>query len=161
MPKNTGRGGKGFRSGKKYNTNAMMSRKLVLKEEGQDYAKVIKILGNRRISVLCNDGQTRLAIIPGSFKNKIWINNDDIVLINLCDYQDDKVYVIHKYNPDEGKKLGKLGHLSEKLYEKNEEVNSEIEFVLDEDKDKNRDKDREETAERKVRFADDVKLEDL
>lgn len=155
MPKNTGRGGKGFRSGKKQHNNDPVTRMLVLKEEGQDYAKVLKMLGNRRLSVLCNDGKTRLAIIPGSFKNKVWINNDDFILISVRGYQDDKVDVIYKYTADEGRQLGKFGHLSENLC-KEERKDHKIEFISGEN-----DKNLYCQGQKDEGIDHDIKFEDL
>jgi translation initiation factor 1A len=36
-------------------------RELVFKEEGQEYAQVVKMLGNGRLEALCFDGEKRLA----------------------------------------------------------------------------------------------------
>ena len=38
-------------------------------------------------------------------RKKIWINKDDVVLIGLWDFQDDKCSIIHKYADDEVSKL--------------------------------------------------------
>ena len=46
MPKNKGKGGKNRRRGK--NENEQTKRELDLKEEGQEYAQVMKILGNEK-----------------------------------------------------------------------------------------------------------------
>jgi len=46
MPKNKGRGGKNYRRGKNENEQ---KRVLIYKEEGQEYAQVMKMLGNGRL----------------------------------------------------------------------------------------------------------------
>jgi hypothetical protein len=71
MPKNKGRGGKSYRRGKNDNDT---KRELVKKEEGSDYAQVLSMLGNGRLSCKSlSDGKTRLAHIRGRLKKKVWI----------------------------------------------------------------------------------------
>jgi hypothetical protein len=54
-------GGKNRRRGKNENDNE--KRELTFKEEGQEYAQVLKMLGNGRLEALCFDGEKRLAHI--------------------------------------------------------------------------------------------------
>lgn len=69
MPKNKGRGGKNYRRGKNENIS---KRNLEMKEEGQDYAHVIKMLGSGRLLCLCfGDGKQRLGHIRGKMKRKV------------------------------------------------------------------------------------------
>lgn len=63
MPKNKGKGGKNRRRGK--NENESEKRELVFKEDGQEYAQVIKMLGNGRLEAMCFDGVRRLCHIRG------------------------------------------------------------------------------------------------
>ncbi|KNG50194.1 eukaryotic translation initiation factor 1A [Stemphylium lycopersici] len=96
MPKNKGKGGKNRRRGKNENDNE--KRELVFKEEGQEYAQVVKMLGNGRLEAQCFDGARRLAHIRGKLRKKVWINQGDIILLSLRDYQDEKGDVIMKYS---------------------------------------------------------------
>lgn len=111
MPKNKGKGGKNRRRGKNENENE--KRELVFKEEGQEYAQVTRMLGNGRLEALCFDGSKRLCHIRGKLRKKVWINNSDIVLVGLRDYQDKKADVILKYTPDEARNLKAYGELPE------------------------------------------------
>jgi translation initiation factor 1A len=98
MPKNKGKGGKNRRRGKNENDN--VKRELILKEEGQSYAQVTRILGNGHIEAFCFDitgGKKRLCHIRGKLRKKVWINQGDVILLGLRDYQDDKADVIMKY----------------------------------------------------------------
>ncbi|KAG2375284.1 hypothetical protein C9374_009907 [Naegleria lovaniensis] len=108
-------------------------RDLQLKEEGQEYGTVVKMLGNGRLECYCFDGKTRLCTIRGTMRRKIWINQGDTILVGLRDYQDDKADVIHKYLPDEARELKKLGEIPKdaKINENTEEQIG-IEFVGDE-----------------------------
>eukprot|EP00123_Amoebidium_parasiticum_P019325 comp24565_c0_seq1/m.46777 comp24565_c0_seq1/g.46777 ORF comp24565_c0_seq1/g.46777 comp24565_c0_seq1/m.46777 type:complete len:145 (-) comp24565_c0_seq1:409-843(-) len=109
MPKNKGKGGKNRRRGK--NENELQKRELIFKEDGQEYAQVIKMLGNGRLEAFCFDGETRLCHIRGKLRKKVWIGQGDIILVGLRDYQDAKADVILKYNAEEARNLKTYGEL--------------------------------------------------
>jgi len=111
MPKNKGKGGKNRRRGK--NDNEESKRQLEFKEPGQEYAQVVRMLGNGRCECYCFDGQTRLGHIRGKMRKKVWVSAGDIVLVGLREFQDDKVDIIHKYNADEARNLKTYGELPE------------------------------------------------
>ncbi|KAM7041446.1 uncharacterized protein WM277_010804 [Molossus nigricans] len=119
MPKNKGKGGKNRRRGK--NENESEKRELVFKEDGQEYAQVIKMLGNGRLEAMCFDGVKRLCHIRGKLRKKVWINTSDIILVGLRDYQDNKADVILKYNADEARSLKAYGELPE--HERDRDIN--------------------------------------
>lgn len=64
-------GGKNRRRGK--NENDDDKRELVFREDGQEYAQVIKMLGNGRLEATCFDGEKRLAHIRGKMRKKVCI----------------------------------------------------------------------------------------
>ena len=98
------KGGKKYKIGKK-NPGNNITRELLFKEDGQEYASVIKMLGNGHVELFCYDGKTRLGVIRGKMRKKVWINIADIVLIGCRDFQDSKADIIHKYNSDEARQL--------------------------------------------------------
>jgi translation initiation factor 1A len=128
MPKNKGKGGKNRRRGK--NENEAEKRELVFKDDGQEYAQVVKMLGNGRLQAYCFDGQMRLCHIRGKMRKKIWINAGDIILVGLRDYQDKKADVIQKYNADEARNLKRYAELPDnvKINEGGEDEDGGIEF---------------------------------
>merc|ERR1712179_356077 len=103
MPKNKGKGGKNRRRGK--NENDQLKRELDLKEDGQEYAQVAKILGNGRVRCLCFDGKERLCNIRGKMRKKVWIGVGDIVLVGLRDFKDDQSNIIFQ-NDDDAEVIG-------------------------------------------------------
>ena len=109
MPQNKGKGGKNRRRGK--NVSEQEKRELVFKEDGQEYAQVMKMLGNGRLEAKCFDGETRLAHIRGKLRKKVWILQGDIVLLGLRDFQDEKADVILKYNAEEARNLRAYGEI--------------------------------------------------
>ncbi|GAA5817426.1 TIF11 [Mucor flavus] len=128
-------GGKSRRRGKNDTEND--KRELVFKEEGQEYAQVLKMLGNGRVEAQCFDGVKRLALIRGKLRKKVWINQGDIVLLSLRDFQDEKADVIQRYNPDEARQLKSYGELPDtaKINEADNnfggEEDDEVEFDFD------------------------------
>lgn len=85
MPKNKGKGGKNRKRGK--NEADDEKRELVFKEDGQEYAQVMRMLGNGRCEATCIDGVKRLCHIRGKMHKKVWIAAGDIILVGLRDYQ--------------------------------------------------------------------------
>ncbi|CAG2170012.1 unnamed protein product, partial [Oppiella nova] len=60
----------------------------------------------------------------------VWINQGDIILVGLRDYQDAKADVILKYNPDEARNLKSYGELPESA-----KINDTVTFNDEEDDD--------------------------
>merc|ERR1711976_1075388 len=118
--------------GRGKNENENEKRELVFKEDGQEYAQVTKMLGNGRLEAMCFDGAKRLCHIRGKLRKKVWINQSDIILIGLRDYQDNKADVILKYTPDEARNLKAYGELPESAkindLEFNDEADDNITF---------------------------------
>jgi len=112
MPKNKGKGGKNRRRGKNENEE---KRELVFKEDGQEYAQVLRMLGNGRLEAMCMDGVKRLCHIRGKMRKKVWVNTGDVILVGLRDYQDEKADVIMKYMADEARNLKQYGELPEHI----------------------------------------------
>ena len=113
MPKNKGKGGKNRKRGK--NENEEEKRELVYKEDGQEYAQVIRMLGNGRLEAQCIDSKKRLCHIRGKMRKKVWVASGDIILVGLRDYQDDKADVIMKYTADEARVLKLYNELPEHI----------------------------------------------
>jgi translation initiation factor 1A len=89
----------------------LRNRELVLKTDGQAYAKVTRLLGNCQVEAFCFDGHARRCIIRGNMRRRIWVAAGDFILVGLRDYQDDTADVIHKYTEDEARNLVGLGHV--------------------------------------------------
>jgi translation initiation factor 1A len=111
MPKSNskGKGGKNRRRGKGGGEDE--KRELIFKEDGQEYAQVLRMLGNGRLEAQCIDGVKRLCHIRGKMRKKVWVNTGDIILLGLRDFQDEKADVILKYLADEAGSLKAYGEL--------------------------------------------------
>lgn len=106
-----GKGGKNRRRGK--GDGEESKRELEFKEDGQEYAQVVRMLGNGRCECFCYDGVTRLGHIRGKMRKKVWVTAGDIVLVGKRDFQDEKVDILHKYSADEARNLKQYGELPE------------------------------------------------
>lgn len=71
------------------------------------------MLGNGRVDCSCFDGVRRIGHIRGKMRKKVWINQGDIVLLSLREFQDEQADLIVKYNPDEARALKQQGELPE------------------------------------------------
>ena len=108
MPKSKGKGGKNRRRGKNDNEE---KRELEFKEDGQEYAQVMRMLGNGRLEAHCFDGVKRLVHIRGKMRKKVWVSPGDIILVGLRDFQDAKADCILKYSAEEARNLKAYGEL--------------------------------------------------
>lgn len=114
MGKNKGKGKKNKKRTSAENNKER--RELVFKENGQEYAQVLKMLGNGRCDVYCFDGVKRLCHIRGKMRKRVWINVGDIVLIGLRDFQDSKGDIIQKYYFEEARILKAYGELPVNIF---------------------------------------------
>ena len=77
----------------------------------QEYAKILKSLGDRKVNLLLNDNTEIMGLIPGRFRKRVWMTTGDIVIISRREFQDTKVDILHKYNNDEVRILHKKGEI--------------------------------------------------
>ncbi|MEM0271314.1 MAG: translation initiation factor aIF-1A [Thermoprotei archaeon] len=78
--------------------------------EGEVLGVIIQLVGYDRAKVRCSDYKVRICRIPGRMKKKIWLRENDIVLVAPWDFQSDiRGDIVHKYEKDEVRKLKNLG----------------------------------------------------
>ncbi len=75
------------------------------------FALADQILGGRRVSVLCEDGETRLARIPGKMRRRQWVREGDLIIVWPWDFQDSKADVKHRYTKTQAMYLSRKGVL--------------------------------------------------
>ena len=110
------KGGKKFKKGKK---NTSFEKKMIYKDpkEDQEYGKVIRAMGNGRFEIQCFDGKTRMGIVAGNMRKRVWVNKDDIILFSKWEFttDDNKCSIVHKYDIDEARKLQKEGEFPDTI----------------------------------------------
>ena len=70
-----------------------------------------QILGGRRVTILCEDGETRLARIPGKMRRRQWVREGDLIIVWPWDFQDAKADVKHRYTKTQAMYLSRKGVL--------------------------------------------------
>jgi translation initiation factor 1A len=86
-------------------------RDLRMPEEAEVFAVVTDMLGANRVKVRCADGVERQARIPGRMRKRIWIREDDVVLVEPWDWQDEKADIVWRYEKAEADQLRREGHI--------------------------------------------------
>ena len=102
MPRNLRGGNKAKKGSNKKGPGSELERSPYVTADpggGQAYAKVIKSYGGAppMLGVMCSDGKERMGVVSGKLRKKVYCNKEDLVLVNLRDYQDAKCDVVWKY----------------------------------------------------------------
>ena len=85
--------------------------KMPNKKVNEMFALASQILGGRRVTVLCEDGETRLARIPGKMRRRQWVREGDLIIVWPWDFQDSKADVKHRYTKTQAMYLSRKGVL--------------------------------------------------
>ena len=86
-------------------------RDLRMPDEDEVFAEVTDMLGANRVTVRCADGVERTARIPGRMQKRVWIREDDLVLVDPWDWQDEKADITHRYEQADADELRREGHI--------------------------------------------------
>ena len=116
-------------------TDPKSVKKVDFKTDDQQYGQVTKLLGNCRLEISCFDGISRICHIRGSMRKKIWIGLNDVVLVSLRDFEENKGDVIYKFDLPEINYLKKENEIPNdvKLYDDFEEKPPDIGIDFGED----------------------------
>jgi len=98
--------------GKRKVLNESQLREIKLPQEGELLGRVVKLLGSDHIMVKCTDGKTRMGRIRGKLKRKIWIRDNDVVILAPWDFkQDERGDIIWRFTLSQMDWLKNNGHL--------------------------------------------------
>jgi len=86
---------------------------LRMPDDDEVFAIVEQMLGANRVKVRCADGEERTARIPGKMQKRIWIREDDVVLVEPWDWQDEKADITWRYEKQEADQLREDGHIQQ------------------------------------------------
>lgn len=73
------------------------------------FAIADELLGASKMIVMCEDGKSRMARIPGKMKRRMWIKPGDLIIVKPWDFQDDKADVKYRYIKVQSANLSKKG----------------------------------------------------
>jgi translation initiation factor 1A len=65
-------------------------KELVLPGDGEQFGRVIKRLGSELMQVRCADGKIRLGRIRGKLKKRVWVRDNDLVLVAPWEFKTDQ-----------------------------------------------------------------------
>ena len=100
-----------FNLGKRKVLNESNLKEEVLPQKGELLGRVIKLVGGDNIIVKCTDGKVRTCRIRGKIKRRMWIRDNDLVLIAPWDFQSDKADIVWRYIAAHEDKLKQDGYL--------------------------------------------------
>ena len=72
-------------------------KELVKPEQGEFLGRVLKLTGGDLVIVKCADGHTRVCRIRGKLKRRMWIRENDIVLVSPWDFDNRKADILWRY----------------------------------------------------------------
>lgn len=123
------RGGGGGRRGDRRNEAAPLA------EDGQEYARVLAMLGNNRVRARFGDKTERLCRIRGSMRRRMWVNVGDVVLVAARDdLAGDVGDIVYRYQPADVQRLRRLGEpLHIAADEDEERMDETVTFAADDD----------------------------
>jgi translation initiation factor 1A len=79
------------------------------------FAIADRLMGGSRINVVCADGKSRMARIPGRMKRKQRVRSGDLVIVKPWDIQDDKADIIFRYRRTQAIVLSRRKLLPEEI----------------------------------------------
>ena len=104
------------------------------------FAIADQILGGRRVRAVCEDGDSRLARIPGKMRRRQWVREGDLIVVQPWDFQDEKANVVMRYTKTQSLYLSRKGVLPDivDLFGMSEDIsevtdsNDELEIIEEE-----------------------------
>ena len=76
--------------GKRQVKNESALKEIRLPEEGELFGRVLKMMGGENVMIKCDDNVTRRGRIRGKLKRRVWIRDNDIVIIAPWDFNDNE-----------------------------------------------------------------------
>ena len=127
------------------------------------FAIADQILGGRRVRAVCEDGDSRLARIPGKMRRRQWVREGDLIVIQPWDFQDAKANVVMRYTKTQSLYLSRKGVLPDivDLFGMSEDVSEVTKVVVDEEVKEEVTEDEEETiADEKPLYTETTSNDD-
>jgi translation initiation factor 1A len=98
--------------GKKKVISEVNLSSMVLPATTDVFGVAMKLLGNDRVFVKCQDGHERVCRIRGKMKRRVWIRIGDVVLVSPWDFQSDRRGdIIWRYTRGQAELLRRKGML--------------------------------------------------
>ena len=97
------------------NEEANIRVTLPYKPKGEMFAVAETFQGGSRLQLICEDGERRMGRIPGKLRRRMWVRENDLLIVVPWSFQDSKADVKFRYTPTQTANLKKLGKIPEIL----------------------------------------------
>jgi len=91
--------------------NSFRRIRLPREKDLEQFGLVTQLMGTDQIRVLCADGKERQCRIPGKLRKRVWIRQNDIVIIRLWDFQPSKADIVWRFFGHQVEYLKREGRL--------------------------------------------------
>ena len=88
---------------------------LPYKPKGEIFAVAETFQGGSRLQVICEDGIRRMGRIPGKLRRRMWVRENDLLIVVPWSFQDSKADVKFRYTPTQTANLKRRGKIPEIL----------------------------------------------
>ena len=88
---------------------------LPYKPKGEMCAVAETFQGGSRLQVICEDGIRRMGRIPGKLRRRMWVRENDLLIVVPWSFQDSKADVKFRYTPTQTANLKRRGKIPEIL----------------------------------------------
>ena len=88
---------------------------LPYKPKGEMFAVAETFQGGSRLQLICEDGKRRMGRIPGKLRRRMWIRENDLLIVVPWSFQDSKADVKFRYTPTQTSNLKRRGKIPEIL----------------------------------------------
>ena len=102
---------KGKSKGKGKQSGEPVVRRVRTPIEGEVLGIALQMLGGSRVRVQCMDGKIRLCRIRGKIVKRLWVREDDVVLVSPWPFQDERGDIVHRYTRTQADWLERNGYL--------------------------------------------------
>ena len=106
---------KGKKGQQEQNTEANLRVTLPYKPKGEMFAVAETFQGGSRLQLICEDGERRMGRIPGKLRRRMWVRENDLLIVVPWSFQDSKADVKFRYTPTQTSNLKRLGKIPEIL----------------------------------------------
>ena len=88
---------------------------LPYKPKGEMFAVAETFQGGSRLQVICEDGIRRMGRIPGKLRRRMWVRENDLLIVVPWSFQDSKADDKFRYTPTQTANLKRRGKIPEIL----------------------------------------------
>ena len=88
---------------------------LPYKPKGEMFGVAESFQGGSRLQVICDDGVRRMGRIPGKLRRRMWVRENDLLIVVPWSFQDSKADVKFRYTPTQTANLKRRGKIPDIL----------------------------------------------